>query len=329
MKVAMNSRQVKAFYTLTFNEKKENTDWMQFVKMWETDQLDGEKFGTRVPGTGVVEKGTDIGAFETPAYEGFVVRNRDWVLNRTIPAEDIERNRISRVQDTLDEIANLATFHPFELVETLILNGEATYKNPFDTSSYYFATDHSLRTGSTQSNLYSGDSTHTENSAFSVADVTAPTDAEWAVLLFEAAKILMMMVNDQGQRIQRNARNFTVMTGSTLWTTMVQFLSKNALASGASNVVKDNVQNFKWDPMLLPSTDSDAMDELYVAVNGERPLILQQLEGTDFSKINVFGPGTEYYEIHEEMLIKAKATYNVSFAYYQHMLKIKLTASGS
>jgi len=329
MKVPVNSRQVKAWYTLTFDAKKENTGWMQFVKVWETDQLDGEKFGNRVPGTGVVEEGSDQGAFETPAYEGFVVRNRNWKLNRTIPAEDIERNRVSRVMDTLDEIANLAVFHPFELVEAMILAGETTYKNPFDTSKYFFDTDHPLRNESTQSNLYSGDGTHTTNALFRATDVTAPTDAEWATILFESAKILMMMVNDAGQRIQRNVRSFTAMTGSTLWTSMVQFLSKNALASGASNVVRDNVQGFKWNPMLLPGTASNKMDELYVAINGEKPMILQQLEGTDFSKIKVFGPGTEHYDLHEEMLIKAKSTYNVSFGYYQGFLKIKITAKGS
>lgn len=329
-KVSITKRSVQTMWALSYDAAKEKTPWMGFVNFRTTDQLDGERFGMRQPGNGVVEKGVDLGAFQTPVYAGFHVPNREWTLNRTIPRQDVEHNRVSRVQDVVDEMTNLWAIHPADLVETLILGGEDTYLYELSSSEYYFSTSHARGIAdsgsalSAQSNLYSGDSTNTQDTDFVVADTSAPTSSEWEAILFAAAQHLMEMTNFSGRYTQRHVRGFTVLAGSTLWSSLLRFLSKD-LVSNDTNIANNNVEGISFRAGWLPNASNQ--DEIYVAVNGEKAMLLQALEGESARTPKIFGPGTEHYDIHEEMLIKSQATYNVAFGHYQYMLKIKLTAT--
>lgn len=328
MGVEITARSVKGFYTLAFTAAKEETPWMQFVSPTTTNQPGGEEYGYRDPGSGVQEEGLADGAYETPIYGGFHVPNRRFNIKRVLTREDVEFNRVSKAQDVTREMAELAVSHPQDLVEEILLNAH-DLADPVDSGSVkFFATDHSRFDGlANQSNLFSGDGTHTQLAKLAVADTTDPTDAEWFDILFGLAMKVKLMTNKRGQRIQRNTRKFSVLVGPTLWPSLVRALSKLLILGGESNVVIRNLAGITFTPGMLPGLASNRQDEIFFSIDNAKAMIMQQLEGSTLSAIRtIMG---EHYEVHDEMLLKGRGVYNVALGYYTSIAKGKLTAKGS
>src|SRR3954470_5701058 len=141
----------------------------------------------------------------------------------------------NQIPTVLAEMAAKAAKHPEQLLTTLITDGDTTTSGLAYDGQNFFSASHSEGSSGTQKN----DLTATEVPAADVTTATAPTATEWANTLLQTIGYMYGLVDDQGDPINGDARNFAVMVGTTsLYSGLVQAIGLNALASGADNPLK-------------------------------------------------------------------------------------------
>lgn len=320
----VTSRNIKKYWALKYNRATDTQPWNSFVRRFDTNQPDGEEFGGRDPGLGMQEEGMPQ-SYETRAHRRFTLPIRRFNIGRVLSEEDVEANKVSKAQDEVDEAVDYCATHPGEMVEDLIYLGDSTTDPLDDSTSHYFFDETHTRKGSLadQSNMFAGtsESGYTTFGNLNVSDTSAPTDDEWGLIIYGLAAKMMMQTDYAGRRISKQARSFTIATGITLWESLAKYLAKQHLGSGEDNEVLNGP--FTIDQMLLPNADDnkDAANG-WMFVNGKKPMLLEYYE--EAKKPKVFGPGTEHYEINNEMLIKARGQYNVGFLHYQYACQFLL-----
>lgn len=312
--INVTDREIKASYKLQYKAEADLQDWMKFVSKRTTNQIDGEKYAQMEPGAGMREKGMP-NQYTTRVQSGFPLPNRAFEIERVLTRDDYEANKVSKFTDAINEMAQLTAIHPAEMVETLLIAGITT-ADPFDTSVYFYDDGHS-RQGSlaVQSNKFAGTTTadYTTLAALDVTDTEAPTDTEWANILFALASKMQLMTNSAGQRIMTNQRSFTVGVGATLYFSLIRFLSKEVVGYGATNEVKSS--GYSFTPMLMPNQDATEDAGIHFLANGRTPIIWQVY--SDPSKVITTGPGTIPFDYDGLYKMKAESRYNCGFEHYQ------------
>lgn len=124
--------------------------------------------------------------FNQLASADYTLKNKKWESSEEFEKDDIDDDRMGGFRLRVEQLADEATYHPDELLFSVINNGEslACYDG-----QYYFDTDHAWGKSGTQSNLLSTD----------ITTPAAPTVAEFRTS-FHAALIKMLgYKNDQGK----------------------------------------------------------------------------------------------------------------------------------
>jgi len=293
---------IKARYRLEYNATKAAQDWVKVARRVSSNQPDGEKYNGAQGVYGPSEKKGEEIAYTIPS-EGFTIRNRRWDGGIRIPGLDWRWNKTDETDFKLRQLAQLMAIHPGALLETLITAGKSTTAAD---GVYYFSASHPVA-GTTHSNLLSG-------GALDVSTPTKPTSAEWADLLIEMATYMLLFKDSAGNLVNMGISDFSVAVPSGLYPSLIVALGSQNLASGASNPLKAN-SKFSFNPILLPTWTET--DELILIANNQSGVVYQELEAPD--NLITLGPGTEYYQEHDEVKAIARGVYNCGFDRWQAM----------
>ena len=160
----------------------------------------------------------------------FTIANKHWESSELIKKTDIADDRMGMYGPLIEDLATEATYHPDELLFSLMVNGES--QACFD-GQFFYDTDHSWGDSGTQDN----------DLTYAAATSTVPTAAEFKAA-FTAARVAMLKFkNDKGKLLNRpittGLKNLLVVVNPDF-----EQIAKDALLStlsggGNSNIVVD------------------------------------------------------------------------------------------
>jgi phage major head subunit gpT-like protein len=187
------------------------------------------------------------------------IRNKHFEATLEVGVDDIRRDKTGQIDIRIGELARRAVAHWATLLSPLIYGGLSGVC--YD-GQYFFDSDHSEGDSGTQKNLL----TSSEVSTLNVTTVTAPTGDEMAKAIMGVIAYMLAYKDDQGEPLNEDARNFTVMVGTApLWTALCEALGATNVLSGSvsiSNVLKTldgfNIRG-EFNPRLSSYTDDMAI----------------------------------------------------------------------
>jgi phage major head subunit gpT-like protein len=222
----------------------------------------------------------------------------------------------NQIPAVLAEMASKAGKHPEVLLNTLIINGDTTTSGLAYDGQQFFDTDHSEGASGTQKN----DLTATEVPAADVTTATAPTATEWANTLLQTIGYMYGWVDDQGDPINGDARNFVVMVGTTsLYAGLVQAIGLNSLASGADNPLKA-MQGINITPVLNPRRSAATSEFNIFRTDGNVRPFIHQVEVPLQTQIIGTGSETEFEE--DAHKFGVKLVEGAGYGYWQHAAEV-------
>lgn len=234
-----------------------------------------------------------------------------------VDVDDMRREKTGQLDIRISGLATRVIDHWDKLVSTFILNGDgATSALAYD-GQYFFDTDHSEGDSGSQKNLL----TNSEVTSLNVSTATAPTAAEMSAAILDSIAYMSGFVDDAGEPVNGNARQFIVMTPTSLYSSAVAATANQYLANGVTNTLLNSgfsiqaVANSRlnaWtDKFCIFRTDGDT-----------KPFILQEEIAPEMS---IIGPGseTEFRENRYEFGVKASR--NVGYGQWQHAVRCTLS----
>jgi phage major head subunit gpT-like protein len=251
---------------------------------------------------------------------GYTIVNKIFEATLAILVDDLRRDKTGQIMVRIDEMAARAVTHWEALLSALILVGDST--TCYD-GQYFFDTDHSELDSGTQINLV----TASQVSALNVGTATAPTAAEMAECLMGVLAYFYTYLDDQGEPINGDARNFLVMVPVPLWAPTVTAVSANLLNKAAGSLDNPMQGLFKQginvdivaNPRLSSWTDKFA---IFRTDGRAKPFILQEEEGLSVSAV---AEGSEEEFKNNRHLYGIKAIRNVGFGLWQHAIRATLS----
>jgi phage major head subunit gpT-like protein len=232
--------------------------------------------------------------------------------------DDIRRTVKSgnQIPTVLSEMASKAAKNPERLLSTLIINGDTTTSGLAYDGQQFFDTDHSEGASGTQKN----DLTSSEVPAANVTTTTAPTATEWANTLLQTIGYMYGLVDDQGDPINGDARNFAVMVGTaSLFAGLVQAINLNALASGADNPLKA-MQGINIVPIYNPRRSAATAEFNIFRTDGNVKPFIHQVEVPLMTQMVGAGSETEFEE--DAHKFGVKVVEGTGFGYWQHAAEV-------
>lgn len=228
--------------------------------------------------------------------------------------DDIRRTVKSgnQIPVVLAEMAAKAAKHPEQLLTTLIINGDTTTSGLAYDGQNFFSASHSEGASGTQKN----DLTASEVPAADVSSTTAPTPTEWANTLLQTIGYMYGLVDDQGDPINGDARNFVVMVGTTsLYAGLVQAIGLNSLASGADNPLKA-MSGINITPILNPRRSAATAEFNIFRTDGNVRPFIHQVEVPLMTQMVGAGSETEFAE--DAHKFGVKVVEGAGFGMWQH-----------
>jgi phage major head subunit gpT-like protein len=233
---------------------------------------------------------------------GITIFNKKFESTLEIPVDWIRRDKTGQIQIRINELARRANAHWAKLLSTLIINGESVVC--YD-GQYFFDTDHSEGDSGSQSN----DITYNANTA------TAPTASEMQSAILEAIQQLYGFKDDQGEPLNEDAMNFTVMVP-------VPFLQAAGAALGAtvisqtSNLVQavGSLGGFNVNLAINPRLTWTEKFATFRTDGDVSPFIRQEEEGVTVSAI---AEGSELEFNNDVHHYGIKSIRNVGYGFWQ------------
>jgi phage major head subunit gpT-like protein len=243
---------------------------------------------------------------------GLTITNKKFEATLEIPKEWLERDKTGQIRVRINEMATRANSHWAKLLSQLIVNAESAVC--YD-GQYFFDTDHSEGDSGAQSNDISVDI-----SALPVAahgSTTAPSPGELQQCILQGAQKILGFLDDQGEPMNENARQFLVMVPLSLWIPALTAVGVPMLDNGNANVlmsasmdgfsftIASNARLSAWtDKLAVFRTDSDVSAFIR---QEEKPISMKaKAEGSEHE----FDTDTHQYGI--------DARRNVGYGYWQN-----------
>lgn len=242
----------------------------------------------------------------------YELRNKKFGARLRIPEEDLDRDETGQLVTRISDFTKRPISHWMKLCSTLIENGES---GVCYTGQPFFSASHVEGDSGTYRNLI----TYSQVGALEVSSTTAPTPYEFANAILALIPLFYAFKDDKGEPRNEMARKFLVMVPVGLMGPAFSAATQPVLYTGSGTVnnplINDRFQvevdvnpRLTWtDSFTIAITDGDL-----------KPLIRQEEKATS---LVVFGPESEYFELHDEALIRIKTRRNAGYGTPWQMLK--------
>ena len=163
--------------------------------------------------------------------KSITITNKEFEATLEIPDADIRRDKTGSIDIRIKDLARRVVGHWTKLLSLLIMNGTGdTYGNCYD-GQYFFDVDHLEGDSGTQKNLLAAG----DVGALNVATPTAPTTLEAADAVLGVLAHMLTYLDDKGEPMNEQAREFLVMTSPALGPRFSGAVSQRVLGTGTDN----------------------------------------------------------------------------------------------
>lgn len=237
---------------------------------------------------------------------GLTIVNKTYEGTLEVMVDEIRRDKTGQVMVRVRELAQRTNSHWAKLLTELLIAGEsaACYDGQF-----FFDTDHAEGDSGSQSNDITNDITTT----------TAPTGGEMETSILKAIEAIMGFKDDQGEPMNENARQFTVMVP-------VPYMSSAAAAIGSEIIVDASTSRtnriltmgslggFTIGLVVNPRLTWTTKLAVFRTDAETRALIRQEEEGVT---VDAIAEGSELEFNERKHRYGVKAIRNVGYGYWQ------------
>jgi phage major head subunit gpT-like protein len=288
------------------------TSWLDLISMlFDSDQeSETYKWLGQIPQMREWVGGRNAKAFSS---NGITVVNKKFEATLQVLVDEIRRDKTQQVQIRIDELAVRALSHWNKLLSTLITNGTGATSGLCYDGQYFFDTDHSEGDSGTQLNLLAA----AQVAALNVATATAPTSAEAAKAILGVIGYMMGYLDNEGEPLNENARNFLVMTSPALWQHLAGGVYSEKVGSGEDNPVQKIISKEGFNVGIV-SNARLAYTTQFVVFRTDAPAkaLIRQNEADIEIQAQAEGSYEEF--TNDRHLYGIKANRNVGYAYWQY-----------
>lgn len=233
---------------------------------------------------------------------GITITNKKFEATLEILVDDIERDKTGQVMTRVREMAERANSHWASLLSTLIIAGENTacYDGQF-----FFDTDHAEGDSGIQSNDITND----------ISTPTAPTASEMQTGILLATQQMLGFKDDQGEPVNENARDFTVMVPVSYLAAVTGALGATVI-NQSSNLVQalGTLGGFTYKIAVNPRLTWTTKFAVFRNDGSVAALIRQEEQPV---KMTALADGSEEEFKNDRHLYGIKASRNVGYGYWQ------------
>lgn len=252
---------------------------------------------------------------------GLTITNKTWEQTLQLDANEIRRNKTGQIPVRVAELAQRAGAHWEKLLSALITAGDgSTYGLAYD-GEYFFDTSRTEGDSGAQLN----DLAAAQVAALNVGTATAPTQAEMSQAILGVIGYMLGWVDDQGEPINGDARQFLVMVPKNLWGSAVAAVA-NDFVRDTAGVVADNVLKnagtFSVEVVMNPRVDWTAEFAVFRTDAPAKPFIIQEELPL---QVQVLGEGSEHAFKNDTHLFGTKMCGNVGYGLWQYAAKATLS----
>lgn len=245
------------------------------------------------------------------------IRNLPYEATLVVEKAWMDRDKLGVIDLRIAELAKRANSHWAKLLTTLIENGESTAC--YD-GQYFFDTDHAEGNSGSQSNDISVDI-----SALAVTNhgsTTAPSVAELQQSILQGCQKIIGFKDDEGEPMNEDARNFTVMVPTSYWMTAAAALGAPVIDSGDTNVVKAaSMDGFNISMVVNPRLTWTEKFAVFQTDDAVKPFVRQEEKGVEVSS-QAEGSAIEFEKRqHHHGIFTSR---NVGYGYWQKACLVTL-----
>lgn len=221
--------------------------------------------------------------------QSITIANVKYEATLEVLLDEIRRDKTGQVMIRIGELADRAGEHWGKLMSTLIANGTGSTNGLAYDGQFFFDDDHSEGISGTQKNLLaSGDV-----AALDVTTAAVPTPVESAKAIIGVIGHMLGILDNEGEPMNANAKQFTVMCGVKLWQHLSTGVYSTLVSSGSSNPALAIIQNsglsikVEMNPRLTSTTvfyvfRDDARTAPFILQSEEGVTIKAKAEGSEF-----------------------------------------------
>lgn len=239
--------------------------------------------------------------------------NKHYEATLDVLLRDLRRDKTGQILVRVAEMAQRVNAHWADLLSTLILNGSST--TCYD-GQYFFDTDHSEGSSGTQSNSITVDISN--EPVATAGTVTSPAVAEFQFCIARAIQAISAFVDDQGQPMNENARQFMVMVPYDYMNVAMQAVATPAQVAETQSALQALKSNFSISvvPNVRLATMADSYQFCVFRTDGAIKSFIRQ-EETGVS-LKVKGAGLEYEFDNDAWQFGIDTWRNVGYGYWQN-----------
>ena len=235
------------------------------------------------------------------------VANNDYEATLKVFLKDLRRDKTGQLEMKIRGLAERAVEHDEKILSALILAGEAS--NCYS-GHPFFDTDHAVGSSGTMDNdirvdisaLATGDTTGSHGSE------TAPSVGEAALSIQAGVTALFGFKDDQGEPINQNMSEVTVMVPTALMAPFEAALNTQLMAQGMTNPIWGS--SIRKKLVVNPRLTWTERFAVFRTDSAVKPFITQVEEPPVFE---VVGAGSEYEFLNNGRLYGVKKSGNVAF----------------
>lgn len=205
------------------------------------------------------------------------IANDEFASAIDIRERDLRRDQSGELTRRMTDLAARYAAHPWRQISTLIKNGASSGYNSYDGVTF-FNTAHSFGDSGSQKNVL----TSSEVASLDVSTANAPTPEEAVQAVLDCIGYSMGFLDDEGEPLMENARNWLVMCQFNLWGALTAAASANNLSGGETNTIRAlSADGFNLsvvtNPRLYTAGTASAVMYLFNLDGiGDKPFIFQE-----------------------------------------------------
>lgn len=248
----------------------------------------------------------------------FEIKNVHFEDTLKATLSQLRRDKSGQLMMRINEMVRRAGSHWYELLTTLLVNGEAGVC--YD-GLYFFDTTHEEGDSGSQSNLISADI-----SAYPVAtagSTTLPAVAEMQFAIATAIQTIVGLKDDQGKPTNLDARKFVVMCPISLMNTTMQAVATPVQMAETQSALQALKSKFSIEVEPNPGLSSWTASFAVARTDSNfKPFIRQQ--ETDIS-VKTLGEGSDYEFENDAHLHGIDVWRNAGYGDWKSMVKVTMT----
>ncbi len=285
--------------------------WATKVAMFVSSDLGTEHYNWLGQSPALKARGGQSAATQLKQF-AYSLTNQEYEAAIEFTSADVRRDKKGDIQNRIGSLAKRAALHYQKmLVDILNTNG-----NGYDAVAF-IGTGHP-ESGTSQKNLL----TSSEVGAADVATATAPTATEMSSVLISTIGYMKSLVDDQGEPINQDAKEFTILCPTApIYNAVYGAIHKDRLASGEANVLFGS--DLKLTPVMETRLTS-ATDKVFVLRTDDnvKPLIVQEEVAP---QIEVLGLGSEFEKLNKRQIFKVFTSRAAGYGLWQYASRVTLS----